>query len=365
MLIDMIGCFILCYYLFYFIEKHINIIDLLVLMLLSSFSVILIADFYLRYLIIFLINLIYFVLYKRNNKQVSILYCLLLATILFMCDIYTNTMFFKINSNNLIVLNIFMLASKLMFLICCMLIKELMNNKSKLRIIRIVILSCTIVLFACVLDFLSKDIYQVSKEIVLGVFGYTLIIVLLFVYIFLVKKEDSGRYLELEKIKYQSQLNNSVKLNRLYHDVVTKEHHMFYVLKKIESLTNDIKVKEFIENELANTMKLKFVYKTGNDIFDEMITKLINDYKERGYDIKVISYIDKEDELNVADNVYQIERFLTDILSLTNKVATIYITNKNDYIIIKITSIFKENNNNYLYSRDNGLESYNFLIKKP
>lgn len=364
MLIDMIGYFILCYYLFYFVEKHINIIDLLVLGLVTGFSTILVSDFYLRYFIILLVNLIYFILYKKNNKQVSILYCLLLITILFMCDIYTSTMFFKISSNNLIVLNIFILASKLMFLICCMLIKELMNNKSKLMIIRIAILSCTIVLFAYVLFFLSKGIYQVGKEIVLGVFGYTLIIVLIFVYLFLVKKEDSMRCLELEKMKYQSQLNNSVKLNRLYHDIVTKEHHMFYVLKKIESLTNDSEVKEFIENELANVMKLKFVYKTGNDIFDEMITKLVNEYKEFGYDIKVISHIDKEDELNVVDNVYKIERFLTDVLSLTNKVATIHITNKNDYIIIKITSIFKENNNNYLFSRDNGLESYNFLIKK-
>lgn len=46
-------------------------------------------------------------------------------------------------------------------------------------------------------------------------------------------------------------------------------------------------VKKFLEQEIENILSSRFLLNTRNEIFDDLLSDCLNDFRRRGYDFKV------------------------------------------------------------------------------
>lgn len=138
---------------------------------------------------------------------------------------------------------------------------------------------------------------------------------------------------------------------------------MIYVLKKIENMTNENNVHEFIDQEIETILNSSFLLNTQNEIFDDLISDCLNDFRRKGYDFKVICSIKGMKQLDYQENIQKIIQFIEDVFECSNKKLTISIKEKNECVIVKVVSKFNKKLN-YFYLQEDQYESYSIIIKQ-
>lgn len=354
-------CLIISYFLSLFVEKKRDDFYIIISTLFGFLTLFVCHNFYIKYIYLFCFNLIFLIFYRKNKNIESVMYCLIFVLFLFLCDVYTNTLYDQVKNQTSSLMLLFSFLSKLLFFVFCILLNEFLNSdRSKYTLFREALLILILSFSVFVIYKLIK--IKLSKELLLIMLIYTIIVFLVFLYAFILKRDEDSRYLDLMKMRYNSQQKNDLTLKRLHQEVITKEHHMTYILKKIHFLSHEKEVNDYVKQELDKILQSQFILKTGNDLFDESITDVINNFKKQKYDIKVICSIGAENILDNLQTINDIKDFINEIISISDKSVTIYIIKKNNCLIIKIVSVFKEKNNTYIFSHENGLESYNMII---
>lgn len=133
-------------------------------------------------------------------------------------------------------------------------------------------------------------------------------------------------------------------------------------LKKIESMSEENDVKKFLEQEIENILSSRFLLNTRNEIFDDLLSDCLNDFRRRGYDFKVICSIEKMIQLDHQENIQKIIQFIEEVFS-SNKKLTVLIKEKNGCFIIKVISKF-DKKLNYFYLQEDQYESYSLIIRE-
>lgn len=92
-------------------------------------------------------------------------------------------------------------------------------------------------------------------------------------------------------------------------------------LKKIESMSEENDVKKFLEQEIENILSSRFLLNTRNEIFDDLLSDCLNDFRRRGYDFKVICSIEKMIQLDHQENIQKIIQFIEEVFSSNKKLT--------------------------------------------
>lgn len=316
---------------------------------------------------LFLMHFIFLEYVQKQRRIEHILYPLLLVLILFICNCYSASLYSFIHVQNILILQLFLFLSKILFGGVCLFIDEMINGKKDVfHIFKETIIFSIIVLFIFIFYIFARQItnnFLDTYTLFMITFFTLLICLFIFLYFILIKENDHRLKLELVQLQYQSYRKNVSNIQRLHQEIITKEHRMIYVLKKIESMTNENNVHEFIDQEVGNILNSIFLLNTQNEIFDDLISDCLNDFRRKGYDFRVICSIKRMKQLDHQENIQKIIQFIEDVFVCSNKKLTISIKEKNECVIIKVISKFNKKLN-YFYLQEDQYESYSIIIKQ-
>lgn len=316
---------------------------------------------------LFLIHFIFLEFVQKERRVEHILYPLLLVLILFVCNCYSESLYSYIQVDHLLILQLFLFLSKILFGGVCLFIDEMINGKQDLfHIFKETIIFSILVLFIFIFYIFARQItnhHLDTYTLFMITFFILLICLFIFLYFILIKESDQRLKLELIQLQYQSQKKNTSNIQRLHQEIITKEHRMIYVLRKIESMTNEKSAHKFIDQEIENILNSRFLLNTQNEIFDDLLSDCLNDFRRQGYDFKVICPAKKVALLDNLENIQQILSFIDETFKCSNKKLTISIKEKNNCIIIKVMSKFNKKLN-YFYFQEDQYESYSLIIRE-
>ncbi|MCB8591650.1 hypothetical protein NE542_04870 [Faecalibacillus intestinalis] len=316
---------------------------------------------------LFLMHFIFLEYIQKQRRIEHVLYSLLLVLILFVCNCYSESLYSFIRVQNTWILQLFQFLSKILFGGVCLFIDEVINSKKDVfHVFKETIIFSIIVLFIFIFYIFAKQITNSLLDtytLFMIAFFILLICLFIFLYFILIKESENRLKLERVQLQYQSYRKNASNIQRLHQEIMTKEHRMIYVLKKIENMTNENNVHEFIDQEIETILNSSFLLNTQNEIFDDLISDCLNDFRRKGYDFKVICSIKGMKQLDYQENIQKIIQFIEDVFKCSNKKLTISIKEKNECVIVKVVSKFNKKLN-YFYLREDQYESYSIIIKQ-
>lgn len=150
---------------------------------------------------------------------------------------------------------------------------------------------------------------------------------------------------ETTKLEYLRK--NSDKISQMYNVIISKEHSMIYLLRKISITIEDHNILDLINREIDKITSYKFISNTGNYIFDNEISNKINQLKDNGYDIKVIMMVHENSALNHPNIISQIIEFIEEIITYSkNNKIELRIKDVDNILVIKAISVFMDNKMN-------------------
>ena len=316
---------------------------------------------------LFLMHVFFLEFLQKERRLEHILYPLLLVLILFVCNCYSESLYGYIGVQNVLILQLFLFLSKILFGGICLFIDEVISGKKEMfHIFKETIIFSILVLFVFIFYIFARQITKHHLDtytLFMITFFILLICLFIFLYFILMKESENRIKLERVQLQYQSQRKNISHIQRLHQEILTKEHRMIYVLKKIAGMTKEKDIQEFVSQEIENILNSRFLLNTGNEIFDDLLSDCLNDFRRRGYDFKVICSIEKMIQLDHQENIQKIIQFIEDVFKCSNKKLTVLIKEKNGCFIIKIISKF-DKKLNYFYLQEDQYESYSLIIRE-
>ena len=179
----------------------------------------------------------------------------------------------------------------------------------------------------------------------------SVLICLLYNRIHLENKEKIILAKKATKLEYL-RINND-RITQMFNVIISKEHNMIYLLRKIRLLVDDenTQILQLIDQEIEKIISYKFISNTGNSIFDIEISNKINMLKDEGYDIKVIIMIDKDSRINNSEIISKVLNFIeyVTVNSKNNKID-LRIKKVEDILVLKSLSLYKKDTTN-LYEK--------------
>ena len=186
---------------------------------------------------LFLIHFIILEFIQKDKRLEHILYPLLLVLILFVCNCYSESLYGYIHVQKSLIIQLFLFLSKILFGGICLFINEVINGKKDIfHIFKETIIFSILVLFIFIFYIFAKQITKHHLDtytLFMITFFILLICLFIFLYFILIKESKNRIKLERVQLQYQSQRKNISHIQRLHQEILTKEHRMIYVLKKI------------------------------------------------------------------------------------------------------------------------------------
>ena len=316
---------------------------------------------------LFLMHFIFLEYIQKERRVEHVLYPLLLVLILFVCNCYSESLYGYIGVQNVLILQLFLFLSKMLFGGVCLFINEMINGKKDVyHIFKETIIFSILVLFVFIFYIFARQITKHHLDTyTLFMITFFILLICLFIFLYFILMKESEKRIKLERVQlqYQSQRKNISHIQRLHQEILTKEHRMIYVLKKIENMTEENDVKKFVDQEIENLLNSRFLLNTGNEIFDDLLSDCLNDFRKQDYDFKVICSIEKMIQLDHQENIQKIIQFIEDVFICSNKKLTVLIKEKNGCVIIKVVSKF-DKKLNYFYLQEDQYESYSLIIRE-
>ena len=316
---------------------------------------------------LFLMHVFFLEFLQKERRLEHILYPLLLVLILFVCNCYSESLYGYIGVQNVLILQLFLFLSKILFGGICLFIDEVISGKKEMfHIFKETIIFSILVLFVFIFYIFARQITKHHLDtytLFMITFFILLICLFIFLYFILMKESENRIKLERVQLQYQSQRKNISHIQRLHQEILTKAHRMIYVLKKLESMSEENDVKKFVNQEIESILNSRYLLNTGNEIFDDLLSDCLNDFRRRGYDFKVICSIEKMIQLDYQENIQKIIQFIEDVFKCSNKKLTVLIKEKNGCFIIKVISKF-DKKLNYFYLQEDQYESYSLIIRE-
>lgn len=315
---------------------------------------------------LFLVHFIFLEFIQKERRLEHILYPLLLVLILFVCNCYSESLYGYIHAQKSLIIQLFLFLSKILFGGICLFIDEVINGKKDVfHIFKETIIFSILVLFVFIFYIFARQItkhHLDTHTLFMITFFILLICLFIFLYFILMKESENRIKLERVQLQYQSQRKNVSNIQRLHQEILSKEHRMVYVLKKIEGMTKEKDIQEYVGQEIENILNSRFLLNTGNEIFDDVLSDCLNDFRRQGYDFKVICTIKKMTLLDKQDNIQKIIQFIDDVFTCSNKKLTVSIKEKNECLVVRVVSKFHKKLD-YQYFQEDQFEAYSFIIK--
>ena len=261
-------------------------------------------------------------------------------------------------STNLTIFNYTVIFSKFIFAIISLIFCLYFNKRDynfvleKNGIISAIILDIVLI-FTILGESLvyGKMLNSVILIVMFQLIILSVLICLLYNRIHLENKERITLAKKATKLEYL-RINND-RITQMYNVIISKEHSMIYLLRKIRLLVDDenTQILQLIDQEIEKIISYKFISNTGNSIFDIEISNKINMLKDEGYDIKVIIMIDKDSRINNSEIISKVLNFIeyVTVNSKNNKID-LRIKKVEDILVLKSLSLYKKDTTN-LYEK--------------
>lgn len=328
------------------------------------FSYFYINNFFLILLIVFTHTFLLMIIEKKElmTKIFSVIFFVLLLLISNYVALYIFSILHNIPvidlSTNLTIFNYTVIFSKFIFAIISLIFCLYFNKRDynfvleKNGIISAIILDIVLI-FTILGESLvyGKMLNSVILIIMFQLIILSVLICLLYNRIHLENKEKIILAKKATKLEYL-RINND-RITQMYNVIISKEHNMIYLLRKIRLLVDDenTQILQLIDQEIEKIISYKFISNTGNSIFDIEISNKINMLKDEGYDIKVIIMIDKDSRINNSEIISKVLNFIeyVTVNSKNNKID-LRIKKVEDILVLKSLSLYKKDTTN-LYEK--------------
>lgn len=328
------------------------------------FSYFYINNFFLILLIVFTHTFLLMIIEKKElmTKIFSVIFFVLLLLISNYVALYIFSILHNIPvidlSTNLTIFNYTVIFSKFIFAIISLIFCLYFNKRDynfvleKNGIISAIILDIVLI-FTILGESLvyGKMLNSVILIVMFQLIILSVLICLLYNRIHLENKEKIILAKKAIKLEYL-RINND-RITQMYNVIISKEHNMIYLLRKIRLLVDDenTQILQLIDQEIEKIISYKFISNTGNSIFDIEISNKINMLKDEGYDIKVIIMIDKDSRINNSEIISKVLNFIeyVTVNSKNNKID-LRIKKVEDILVLKSLSLYKKDTTN-LYEK--------------
>lgn len=328
------------------------------------FSYFYINNFFLILLIVFTHTFLLMIIEKKElmTKIFSVIFFVLLLLISNYVALYIFSILHNIPvidlSTNLTIFNYTVIFSKFIFAIISLIFCLYFNKRDynfvleKNGIISAIILDIVLI-FTILGESLvyGKMLNSVILIVMFQLIILSVLICLLYNRIHLENKEKIILAKKATKLEYL-RINND-RITQMYNVIISKEHNMIYLLRKIKLLVDDenTQILQLIDQEIEKIISYKFISNTGNSIFDIEISNKINMLKDEGYDIKVIIMIDKDSRINNSEIISKVLNFIeyVTVNSKNNKID-LRIKKVEDILVLKSLSLYKKDTTN-LYEK--------------
>lgn len=328
------------------------------------FSYFYINNFFLILLIVFTHTFLLMIIEKKElmTKIFSVIFFVLLLLISNYVALYIFSILHNIHvidlSTNLTIFNYTVIFSKFIFAIISLIFCLYFNKRDynfvleKNGIISAIILDIVLI-FTILGESLvyGKMLNSVILIVMFQLIILSVLICLLYNRIHLENKEKIILAKKATKLEYL-RINND-RITQMYNVIISKEHNMIYLLRKIRLLVDDenTQILQLIDQEIEKIISYKFISNTGNSIFDIEISNKINMLKDEGYDIKVIIMIDKDSRINNSEIISKVLNFIeyVTVNSKNNKID-LRIKKVEDILVLKSLSLYKKDTTN-LYEK--------------
>lgn len=328
------------------------------------FSYFYINNFFLILLIVFTHTFLLMIIEKKElmTKIFSVIFFVLLLLISNYVALYIFSILHNIPvidlSTNLTIFNYTVIFSKFIFAIISLIFCLYFNKRDynfvleKNGIISAIILDIVLI-FTILGESLvyGKMLNSVILIVMFQLIILSVLICLLYNRIHLENKERITLAKKATKLEYL-RINND-RITQMYNVIISKEHSMIYLLRKIRLLVDDenTQILQLIDQEIEKIISYKFISNTGNSIFDIEISNKINMLKDEGYDIKVIIMIDKDSRINNSEIISKVLNFIeyVTVNSKNNKID-LRIKKVEDILVLKSLSLYKKDTTN-LYEK--------------
>lgn len=328
------------------------------------FSYFYINNFFLILLIVFTHTFLLMIIEKKElmTKIFSVIFFVLLLLISNYVALYIFSILHNISvidlSTNLTIFNYTVIFSKFIFAIISLIFCLYFNKRDynfvleKNGIISAIILDIVLI-FTILGESLvyGKMLNSVILIVMFQLIILSVLICLLYNRIHLENKERITLAKKATKLEYL-RINND-RITQMYNVIISKEHSMIYLLRKIRLLVDDenTQILQLIDQEIEKIISYKFISNTGNSIFDIEISNKINMLKDEGYDIKVIIMIDKDSRINNSEIISKVLNFIeyVTVNSKNNKID-LRIKKVEDILVLKSLSLYKKDTTN-LYEK--------------
>jgi len=261
-------------------------------------------------------------------------------------------------STNLTIFNYTVIFSKFIFAIISLIFCLYFNKRDynfvleKNGIISAIILDIVLI-FTILGESLvyGKMLNSVILIVMFQLIILSVLICLLYNRIHLENKEKIILAKKATKLEYL-RINND-RITQMYNVIISKEHNMIYLLRKIRLLVDDenTQILQLIDQEIEKIISYKFISNTGNSIFDIEISNKINMLKDEGYDIKVIIMIDKDSRINNSEIISKVLNFIEYVtVNSKNNNIDLRIKKVEDILVLKSLSLYKKDTTN-LYEK--------------
>lgn len=328
------------------------------------FSYFYINNFFLILLIVFTHTFLLMIIEKKElmTKIFSVIFFVLLLLISNYVALYIFSILHNIPvidlSTNLTIFNYTVIFSKFIFAIISLIFCLYFNKRDynfvleKNGIISAIILDIVLI-FTILGESLvyGKMLNSVILIVMFQLIILSVLICLLYNRIHLENKEKIILAKKATKLEYL-RINND-RITQMFNVIISKEHNMIYLLRKIRLLVDDenTQILQLIDQEIEKIISYKFISNTGNSIFDIEISNKINMLKDEGYDIKVIIMIDKDSRINNSEIISKVLNFIeyVTVNSKNNKID-LRIKKVEDILVLKSLSLYKKDTTN-LYEK--------------
>lgn len=328
------------------------------------FSYFYINNFFLILLIVFTHTFLLMIIEKKElmAKIFGVIFFVLLLLISNYVALYIFSILHNIPvidlSTNLTIFNYTVIFSKFIFAIISLIFCLYFNKRDynfvleKNGIISAIILDIVLI-FTILGESLvyGKMLNSVILIVMFQLIILSVLICLLYNRIHLENKEKIILAKKATKLEYL-RINND-RITQMYNVIISKEHNMIYLLRKIRLLVDDenTQILQLIDQEIEKIISYKFISNTGNSIFDIEISNKINMLKDEGYDIKVIIMIDKDSRINNSEIISKVLNFIeyVTVNSKNNKID-LRIKKVEDILVLKSLSLYKKDTTN-LYEK--------------
>lgn len=328
------------------------------------FSYFYINNFFLILLIVFTHTFLLMIIEKKElmTKIISVIFFVLLLLISNYVALYIFSILHNIPvidlSTNLTIFNYTVIFSKFIFAIISLIFCLYFNKRDynfvleKNGIISAIILDIVLI-FTILGESLvyGKMLNSVILIVMFQLIILSVLICLLYNRIHLENKEKIILAKKATKLEYL-RINND-RITQMYNVIISKEHNMIYLLRKIRLLVDDenTQILQLIDQEIEKIISYKFISNTGNSIFDIEISNKINMLKDEGYDIKVIIMIDKDSRINNSEIISKVLNFIEYVtVNSKNNNIDLRIKKVEDILVLKSLSLYKKDTTN-LYEK--------------